>query len=144
MVAKIIRYERNTYNKRWFNNLIICAGDTHPLKKLGQFIFLLLPEIKWKDIAVKEGEYIGDRIAENLTGFNIKKLYASRYFPWGNIKPLTKRNIKREIENGAGFVLFTGHGTMDRWATYKPLSMLLRPLLRGYTSKDVLPGMGFC
>lgn len=138
VVAKIIKYERNTYNKRWFNNLIICAGDTHPLRNLVQFIFLLLPGIKWKDIAVKEGEYIGDRIAENLTSFNIKKLYASQYFPWRGRKPLTKRNIKREIENGAGFVLFTGHGSIDRWVTYKPLSLLWRPLLYGYTSKDVL------
>ena len=138
VVAKIIRYERNTYNKRWFNNLIICAGDTQPLRKLAQFILLLLPGIKWEDITVKEGEYLGDRIAENLTGFHVKKLYASCYFSWGDRKPLTKRNIKREIENGAGFVLFTGHGTVDRWGTYKPFSLLFRPLLQGYTSKDVL------
>ena len=138
VVAKIIRYERNTYNKRWFNNLIICAGDSFPLRNLRLLIALLLPGINWKDITVREGEYVGDRIAENLTGFHVKKLYASQYLPWGDRKPLTKRNIKKEIENGAGFVLFTGHGSIDRWGTYKPLFPLLRPLLHGYTSKDVL------
>lgn len=144
-VNKIIDYEKYTPGKAWFNNLTVCGGNTHQM---------------WKDLFFKiifgggtarEGEYIGDRIIENMSGFNPKKLYASARFPFGDsdAEPLTVDNINRAINDGAGFVVFNGHGSPQAWATHFPLiKRAMAPFPLGYgwhhqleqlVNKDKLP-----
>ena len=121
IINKIITYENNTYNQPWVNNIIICGGNTHPLwDDLGYiYKFNLRGEVK----PASEGEYLGNRIAENMSGYNITKLYASAIFPFGDkdAKTLTIENMYNAINNGALFMLFTGHGNPQGIVTYPPL-----------------------
>ncbi len=144
VVDKIIHYETTTYGEELFKNFIVCAGDTQNSWKYFKFFrdmgLGILDAIKLglaMGIDVKEGEYIGNRIAENMTDFKFTKLYASQIIPWKNQKLLTKRNIIKEIEKGAGFVLFSGHGNIDRWFTYKPFLKRERPFFSGFKIEDV-------
>jgi len=92
VIENIIEYERNPSSK--FNNVVLCGGD----------LYLHDP---W-DVA--EGEYLLDKIAEEMKGYNIIKLYAS--------SGLNARKINEAINGGAGFVIFEGAGNHHLWATH--------------------------
>jgi hypothetical protein len=107
VVGKIINYENNAYNKEWFHNLILCGGDDARMRFKEKYFpsyFNIEGGIVW------EGEYIGDRIAEYLSGFTAKKIYATGLFK-PSIKFLSVDNINEAINDGAGFLLFVGHGS---------------------------------
>ena len=134
VVNKIIFYEKKVYGKRWLKNITICAGDTFPPSKLWYLIGLwvtskILNRNIISDLFFKEGEYLGDRISEEIRGFYFKKLYASQFFPTNDRKPLNKKNIKKEIENGAVFALFIGHSSPKMWVTYKTFSLWVKSQL---------------
>lgn len=99
MVRKIIRYEKTTYNKSWFYDMIAFAGDTYP---------------EWKDPkwVGYEGEYYADLAFENMTGFNQEKHYTSD----GTLKHW--RDILKALNKGCGFVYFNGHASPMVWNTY--------------------------
>ncbi|KAA0001166.1 MAG: hypothetical protein FE048_05920, partial [Thermoplasmata archaeon] len=97
VVNKIIKYEEKTYGAEWFNRLILCGGDTFPGSN------------------GIEGEYMNRLVAENMSDFTPVKLWASE----GNLTPW---NILLEINKGAGFVHFSGHGSPISWATHPPNS----------------------
>ncbi len=140
VVNKTISYEENTWGKPWFKNLVVCGGDSHSM---------------WKDIVfnlflgggiAREGEYIGDRVAENMSesGFNVTKLYASALFPFGDAdaERLTVENINTAINKGAGFVVFSGHGNPLMWGTHPPsLDGIWLPFHRGYSTPDDLASL---
>lgn len=128
MVEKIIKYE--TSEKPWFKNLIICAGDTHPTWKDILFKFAY----KKGDIAW-EGEYMGDIVAEYMKNFNAIKIYGSGILK--GAKFLSIRNINENINRGAGFVYFSGHGTPYSWATHPPFGKIWLPLPYGYLIDNV-------
>ena len=135
VVNKIIIYENNVFNKPWFNNLILCGGDTHPT--LWEIMFKLVPFSGKKARIAWEGEHIGDRVAEYLDSFNAKKIYASGLIRI-NAKMLTKKNINEAISDGAGFLLFSGHGMPSYWGTHFPFcKWSWLPYPSGYTSSDV-------
>ena len=92
VVNKIINYE-TLPEKEWFNRIILCGGDTFPGNDL------------------MEGEYMNQLVAENMSEFKIVKLWASS----GN---LNAKNIFNEINKGAGFIHFSGHGSLIGWATH--------------------------
>ncbi len=95
VVNKIINYERRAYGKNWFNRLILCGGDTFP---------------GW---GVTEGEFVNERVAENLSEFKSIRL-------WGSQENLNPVSIDTALELGAGFTHFSGHGVEYGWITYPP------------------------
>ncbi|HEC77215.1 MAG TPA: PKD domain-containing protein [Thermoplasmatales archaeon] len=96
-VEKIIRYENmKAYGEPWFSNVVVIGGDTSPND----------------DEDIDEGEYIGQKILDTMEGYNGIKIWAS------NNEVKYASNINSAIENGAGFVSFSGHGTPTSWATH--------------------------
>ncbi len=139
VVNKIISYEENL-NKEWFNNIIICGGNTHYNWK--DYFFINDPSYKkylGDGSPTYEGEYIGNKISEILVNFNSEKFYASSILPNSEYKnKLTKSNINNAINNGAGFVFLIGHGKPSIWFTYPPLvGFITMPFPRGYTTNQI-------
>ena len=135
IVNKIIDYEDNAHGSDWFKKIVLFGGDSQP-----SFLEFILPPLglKFGSIAF-EGEYMGNKIARILTDFQAEKIYATGLFK-PNIKRLTTENINSAINQGAGFVQFSGHGFPDRIWTYLPFSVkfdyrLPQPI--GYSVDDV-------
>jgi hypothetical protein len=96
-VNKIINYETNeAYTQDWFTNLVVIGGDTFP----------------GDDNAIDEGEYVNQAVIDIMDGFIPTKCWASE----GNLN--SKTPINGAINEGAGFVDFSGHGNTDRWVTH--------------------------
>ena len=99
IIDKIISYETSTFGNDWFNRIILMGGDTFP-----------------DSDSAYEGEwlhehYIGPEMYN--CGFNLIKLYTS-------LNTFTPERISEEINAGAGFVNYAGHGYMNGFATYSP------------------------
>jgi hypothetical protein len=97
IVNKIIRYEESTYGKDWFKKILLCGGDTHPFG------------------SVYEGEVTLDEIEKVMPEFEPIKLYASK-------GDLSDTAINRELNKGAGFMAYSGHGFEVSIATHPPKS----------------------
>lgn len=95
VVNKIIKYEKRTNGKNWFNNLLLCGGDTHPYYN------------------GYEGETTNDVVAQNMPGFTPIRLWTSK-------NTFNPRSISREINSGAGFVQYSGHGFEIGIGTHPP------------------------
>lgn len=95
VVNKIITYEKTTYTSDWFKNLILCGGDTFP----GYGVF--------------EGEVVSDCIAENMPEFNHIRL-------WTSTNTFNHNTINNAINNGAGFLAYSGHGYEVGFGTSPP------------------------
>lgn len=115
MVNKIINYETNTYGEEWFNDMIVCAGDT----------YLVSHNPLWTGY---EGEYYGDLALENMTGFNPIRLYTSD----GSLSDAS--DVRNAMKNGCGFVYFVGHGNPKVWANHPPDS---EEVVRGLSVQNV-------
>jgi hypothetical protein len=99
VVKKTIKYERHTYGRKWFNRMILVAGDTFP-NPGDEF----------------EGEMETSRSASYLEplGFDVVKLFASE-------ETLRRAgDVIKAMSRGAGFVHFAGHGNPAVWATHPP------------------------
>ncbi|MEA2053906.1 MAG: C25 family cysteine peptidase [Candidatus Thermoplasmatota archaeon] len=96
IVNKIIYYESNTFGKEWFTRAVLCGGDSHN-----------------DNGGIYEGEYTKKQALSYLDDFTITKLYAS-------LENLDGKSIRKEINDGAGFVDFSGHGNRYSWATHPP------------------------
>ncbi len=96
-VNKIIKYESTrAYSQDWFTNIIVCGGDTAPDDRNN----------------IDEGEYINQNVLEIMDVFNSIKL-------WASMDELSSAsNINDAIEQGAGFLSFSGHGSPTSWATH--------------------------
>ena len=109
IVEKIITYENNTAGQPWFNTLIVCGADDARSLLIEAALPFLLGRV---GVPVFEGEYLGNHAARILSGFSAKKIYGS-----GLINPLTKAltiaNINDAINDGAGFLMFNGHGSAE-------------------------------
>lgn len=98
MVEKIISYETTTYGKEWFNKFIGVAGDTHP--KYG------------------DSYYEGELVTE--AAFNYLEEFES-VFLWTSTGTLTEeQDIINHINEGSGFVMFSGHSDPFLWSTHPP------------------------
>ncbi|RLF64273.1 MAG: hypothetical protein DRN31_00610, partial [Thermoplasmata archaeon] len=84
------------YGGEWFGKAVLCGGDSHN-----------------DDGSVYEGEYTKEHAANYLNEFEITKLYASE-------ENLDDKSIRQAINDGAGFVDFSGHGNRYSWATHPP------------------------
>ena len=109
VVDKIITYETETYGADWFQRLVLCGGDTFPFHN------------------GLEGEIANDVIAGYLPDFTPIRLWTSTgTYNW--------INVNREINKGAGFMDYSGHGFEvgmsthppddDRWIKYRNRHLL--------------------
>ncbi len=126
MVQKIITYETETYQEEWFKKIILAGGDTFPLSK-GSAPF------------VYEGEIVTNKIAELTPDFKHIFLHTSKR----TLHPLT---FNWAINQGAGFLSYSGHGFEHGWGTYRPnairdgrLIFYFTPFLQFLRNQDKMP-----
>ncbi len=120
-VDKIIAYETSESSSQpWFTNLVVVGGDS-------------FTDAYGETSGVNEGELINSEIIDIMDTFRPERIWES------NGKVYEKQNIKDAIENGAGFVEFSGHGNPELWATHphngSKYSWIPRP--NGYKTSDV-------
>jgi hypothetical protein len=102
MVEKIITYETETAGSSWYDRMIGIGGDSH--------------DDSGTDY--DEGEVVCDYVFDTyMTGFTAVKLYSSHKDSDPDMVP-SEDAILREINAGAGFVLFDGHGHPGSWNTH--------------------------
>ena len=90
VVDKINHYEIETFGQSWFNNLILMGGDT-------------FPEEIFPDAKGREGEELNQIIMEIMSDFEHITIWTSK----GNFE---RDVIAQEINRGAGFLFYSGHG----------------------------------
>jgi hypothetical protein len=150
VVTKIIEYEEHAFQSEWFKHIVLFGGDTQP--SFLEFIYPLFGRTIGS-IAF-EGEYMGNKISRLLSDFQISKIYATG-FCRPRVKMLTNTNVNDAINNGAGLVLFSGHGNPDKIWSHLPFTSQMRlriPYPSGYTIDEVqyltnsekLPVVVFC
>jgi len=101
-VNKIIDYEVNeAYKQDWFTNLVVIGGDTSP----------------HDEDNVDEGEYVNQHIVDIMDGFIPNKIWDSNRKLSG-LNPTGVASISNAINEGCGFVDFSGHGSSSVWTTY--------------------------
>jgi len=135
VINKIMDYERDTYGEDWFKRIVLFGGDSQP--SFLEFIYPLMG-LRLGFIAF-EGEYIGNKISKILTDFEAIKIYASGLLK-PNVKFLTNKNTNDAINEGAGFVLFSGHGNPDKVWSHLPFTSGMRyrfPYPSGYTLNEI-------
>ena len=114
-IYKIITYEK-TGAGDWFDNVLLCGGDTCI-----------------SEDAYNEGECINDEIKSILAddSYSFDKLWASN----GN---LSVANITATINEGVGFIDFSGLGNSTSWMTHPHNDSESYLPNGGYTTNDVL------
>jgi len=105
VIDKIINYETQTNGKEWFNRLILMGGDTFPYKYGWSY----------PGCEINEGENVTDYIGDNLDGFKSIKL-------WTSLRTFKPFKINREVNKGAGFISYSGHGSEYGIGTSMPNS----------------------
>jgi hypothetical protein len=95
VVNKIIHYETTTKEESWFNNIILIGGDTFPSSD------------------GNEGEEQNLVTEQLMSEFTSTKL-------WTSDGTFTARALNQAINNGAGFIDYSGHGFEIGVATHPP------------------------
>lgn len=104
MIDKIITYETTSFGAAWFDRMIGIGGDSHDD---GGTNYL-------------EGEVVCNYIFNTyMSDFTAVKIYASYKDTNPDFTP-SDTNMIREINQGAGFLLFDGHGSPGSWNTHWP------------------------
>lgn len=103
VVEKIIDYELHTCDS-WFKKGIVVSGDTFPPCRGGAKGY-------W------EGEIVTNQTATILenNGFTVEKLWLSLPDSWSGPK-----DVISTLNDGAGFIHFTGHSNPASWGTHPP------------------------
>jgi len=117
VVDKIIHYENETYGQEWFKKMIFIGGDTFP-----RF---------WSP--GNEGEEINKIIMNIMCDFEPSAII------WTSKHNFNRRTISNAINQGAGFVDYSGHGFEHGMGTYPPHGRVLRTYLTPYI-KDLVNG----
>ena len=97
VVNKIIHYETETAGKSWFKNIILVGGDTFP------------------GGGGNEGEEQNQITEQIMSDFTPIKL-------WTSDGTFNARSLNQAINNGAGFIDYSGHGFEIGVATHPPNS----------------------
>jgi len=101
-VNKIITYEVNeAYTQDWFTDIVVIGGDSFP----------------GDDGEVNEGEYVNEAVISIMDGFIPTKLWATNG-KLGGLAPTGSAEITNAINNGCGFIDFSGHGNTYVYATH--------------------------
>jgi len=102
VVDKIITYETSVaYNQDWFGDIIVIGGDSFP----------------GDDDSIDEGEYVNDAVLDVMDGFVPNRMWASEGDLSGIVPPGSTK-LSNALNEGAGFVDFSGHGNPSTWATH--------------------------
>jgi len=100
-IDKIISYETTrAYTQNWFTNLLLIGGDSH----VGE-------------TDIPEGEYHNEAVLEVMDGFIPIKIWATNDMLSG-FNPTGVDAITDAIEDGCGFIDFSGHGNTNVWSTH--------------------------
>jgi len=100
-VNKIKTYENTPgYQQSWFPNLVVVGGDSFE-----------------DDDKVDEGEYSNQKVIDLMTGFAPNKIWVTNG-KLTSLAPTGLANIKNAINDGCGFVDFSGHGNTNLWGTH--------------------------
>ena len=98
MVKKIINYEkRKLTDEKWFNNLLLVAGDSY--NDTNHY---------------NEGELISELAIEKMPGFTPVRVYAREG------EDINRKTVNKALDQGAGFAYFCGHGNPMSWSTHYP------------------------
>jgi hypothetical protein len=116
VVDKIIHYENEAFYQDWFNNMIFIGGDT----------FLQNPG--------NEGEEINEINMDIMSDFNPSAII------WTSKDNFNRETISGAINEGAGFLDYSGHGFEHGMGTYPPsdknfkvyITPYIRDLMNGY------------
>jgi len=109
VVNKIITYEEQAATQIWFKRLVLCGGDTFPVGRgAPPFVY--------------EGEITNTAVGQTLPDF-------AQTYLWTSKRNLHWWSFNREINQGAGFVTYAGHGFEHGWGTYRPNAILDTPIM---------------
>ncbi len=105
VVNKIINYENTkAWTQNWFNNIILIGGDT-------------VPEQYGDDSGVDEGEFVNQAVFNVMNGFIPDKIWDTNG-RLGDFNPTGVDLINSAINNGCGFIDWSGHGSPQLWTTF--------------------------
>jgi len=100
VVNKIIKYETTTYGESWFKNIIGVSGDTYV-------------DGHWRfPTPGYEGEENVLRAFENMSNIGFDPTYV--FVSDGSFSG--PKDIRREVNKGAGFLFLDGHSSPASWA----------------------------
>ena len=123
VVDKIISYEEHKADESWFKRMILFGGNDFSFfnEALSKFYDILF-RVNYKRKPAFEGEYLCNEVADLMRDFEVEKFYASSFLPIlqgsQTYKKPTVENINKAINDGAGFILFVGHGNPYAFTTY--------------------------
>jgi len=115
VVDKIIHYEDEAFYQDWFHNMIFIGGNT----------------FQWNP--GNEGEEINEYIMEIMSDFNPSSII------WTSKGNFNRKTISAAINEGAGFLDYSGHGFEHGMGTYPPIGLYLRTYLTPYI-EDLVNG----
>lgn len=95
ITKKVIHYETETAGESWFNNMIFVGGDTFP---------------GWGGNEGEQQNVIVEQIMSDFTPIQL----------WTSDNTFTARSLNQAINNGAGFIDYSGHGFEIGVATHPP------------------------
>jgi len=101
LVDRIINYETKTYGQEWFKKMAVIGGDC-------------LDDISWSTSTdYIEGQVTTELALSYMDGFEHIRVWAE-----GGDIDLTKDNIINILNEGQGFVYFSGHGSPISWGVH--------------------------
>ena len=121
-VNKIISYETSSYGQDWFYRIILMGGDSAPDNE-----------------GFYEGEWVTEQIAQEMENHSFIPIRL-----WASLGTFHPRLINSEINAGAGFLSYSGHGAANFIGTCPPnvpITILLyfKSYLLGLYNRDKLP-----
>ncbi len=115
VVDKIIHYETETFYQDWFDNMIFIGGNT----------------FRWNP--GNEGEELNEMIMDIMSDFN------PSYIIWASENNFNRKTISGAINEGAGFLDYSGHGFEHGMGTYSSKGLFLRSYFTPYI-EDLING----
>jgi hypothetical protein len=104
-VNKVIAYEnQEAYTQNWFTDLVVVGGDS--------FI-----DEEYDPDQVLEGELVNQEVMDIMDGFIPKKMWVTNGV-LGRALPTGVSSISDAIDDGCGFIDWSGHGNTNIWATH--------------------------
>mgnify|MGYP006278898397 FL=1 len=113
VVDKIIVYEQETFGQDWYNNMVFIGGNTFP-----GLIFQ----------RKNEGEVHNKLIMSIMDDFTPSAVI------WTSKHNFNMFTINHAINQGAGFVDYSGHGFEHGMGTYRPHGRFLRTYITPYVN----------
>jgi hypothetical protein len=115
IVDKIIHYEDETLHQEWFHNMIFIGGNTFPMNP------------------GNEGEEINEMVMDIMSDFTPSSII------WTSKDNFNRRTISAAINEGAGFLDYSGHGFEHGMGTYTPSGLFFKTYLTPYI-EDLVNG----